>query len=212
MSKTKKKDKKQTRKNLGGRPKKEIEFSVLEQLCAIHCTQKEICSFFKVDDKTLSARIREIYGISFSEYYREFSDDGKVALRRMQWKSANKGSVPMQRWLGANILGQKNESPEIKKLKVKIPENATAADVVKASVDGLRKKELSIPEVSQLSSIATAILNVENSSSKDSDISKDHISDDEMFNRVKEFNTFFASAKDIQEEIKKNESETKNKD
>jgi len=56
-------------KNLGGRKKKNIDFYALEQLCAMHCTQREICSFFRVDHETLSARIREV---SFLKV--EFSD------------------------------------------------------------------------------------------------------------------------------------------
>ena len=34
----------------------------------------------------------------------------KYKLRQMQWKSAERGNVPMQIWLGKQILGQ-SESP-----------------------------------------------------------------------------------------------------
>ena len=101
----------QARKNSRGRPKKEFSFLVLEQLCRIHCTQKEICSFFRLNDKTLSARIKEEYGMIFYDYYKEFTDDGKTELRGMQWKSA-RTNIAMQKWLGINILGQKNEINE----------------------------------------------------------------------------------------------------
>jgi len=113
MSKKAEKRKNSSGKNSTGRPKKEIDFLMLEQLCAIHCTQSEICSAFRVDHKTLSTRIKEKYGIGFSQFYQEFSDQGKMALRRMQWKSAP-SNVSMQKWLGVNILGQKNEPSDNK--------------------------------------------------------------------------------------------------
>ena len=113
MSKKAEKRKNSSGKNSTGRPKKEIDFLTLEQLCAIHCTQSEICSAFRVDHKTLSTRIKEEYGIGFSQFYQEFSDQGKMALRRMQWKSAP-SNVSMQKWLGVNILGQKNEPSDNK--------------------------------------------------------------------------------------------------
>lgn len=104
----------QRRKNSRGRPKKEFSFLVLEQLCRIHCTKREICSFFRLDDKTLSARIIEEYGMNFSDYYEEFTDDGKTELRGMQWKSAQKGSVPMQQWLGKSVLRQQDSGNDNK--------------------------------------------------------------------------------------------------
>lgn len=104
----------QVGKNSRGRPKKEFSFLVLEQLCRIHCTKREISSFFRLDEKTLSARIMDEYGMIFSDYYEEFTDDGKTGLRGMQWKSAEKGNVPMQQWLGRFVLGQK-ESNDNKK-------------------------------------------------------------------------------------------------
>jgi hypothetical protein len=94
-----------------GRPKKEFSFLVLDQLCRIHCIKREICSFFRLDEKTLSARIMDEYGMTFSDYYEELTDDGKTELRGMQWKSA-RTNIAMQKWLGINILGQKNEINE----------------------------------------------------------------------------------------------------
>ena len=97
-----------------GRPKKKFCFVVLEQLCRAHCTQREICSFFRIDHKTLSTRIMDEYGMTFSHYYDEMTDDGKTDLKLMQWKSAKKGSVPMQRWLGECVLGQKGSNSDNK--------------------------------------------------------------------------------------------------
>jgi len=96
------------KKNKVGRPKKNIDFHQLKKLCEMHCTQEEACSFFEMDDKTLSARIKEAEYDNFSEFFKKHSGMGKISLRRLQFKSANNGSVPMQIWLGKNILGQKD--------------------------------------------------------------------------------------------------------
>ena len=92
-----------------GRPRIEIDFEMLEKLCELHCTRDEICNFLKVNDETLSARISEQGYDSFSTYYKKHLGGGKISLRRLQWKAANEGSVPMLIWLGKQVLGQKDK-------------------------------------------------------------------------------------------------------
>ena len=36
------------------RPRKEIDQNEFEKLCALQCTQEEICAWFDVTDKTLT--------------------------------------------------------------------------------------------------------------------------------------------------------------
>jgi hypothetical protein len=88
------------------RPRKEINFDTLKKLCGIYCTKDEICSFFEVDEKTLSARIEEEYGESFSDYYKKASAEGSASLRRKQFELALGGNVTMLIWLGKNVLRQ----------------------------------------------------------------------------------------------------------
>jgi len=90
-----------------GRPKKEIDFTMVEELCKIQCTGEEISAVLKVNYDTLNARIKEEYGLSFSDYYKRESAGGKTSLRRVQFKSALGGNVTMLIWLGKNYLGQK---------------------------------------------------------------------------------------------------------
>lgn len=92
-----------------GRPRIEIDFELLADLCALYCTRDEICSFLKVDDETLSTRIKERGYESFSTYYKKHLGGGKISLRRLQWKAANEGSIPMLIWLGKQVLGQKDK-------------------------------------------------------------------------------------------------------
>ena len=95
-----------------GRPRKEIDMATVERLCAMHCTGEEIAGFLDVSYPTLLARVKEqvksdgTHYETFLEYFNVKSSEGKITLRRMQWNSANRGSVPMQIFLGKNLLNQ----------------------------------------------------------------------------------------------------------
>ncbi len=92
------------------RPKIEIDFNLVENLCEIQCTGEEIASVLEIDYDTLNSRVKEKYGISFSEHYKKKSEAGKMSLRRMQWKAAERGNITMLVWLGKQYLGQKDKS------------------------------------------------------------------------------------------------------
>lgn len=96
------------------------DWNQVDSLCGIQCTGEEIASFFGVEYKTLERACKRENDIKLGEYIRQKSLVGKVSLRRKQWKSADSGSVPMQIWLGKNILGQKDKSDdEIEAMKGK---------------------------------------------------------------------------------------------
>lgn len=88
-----------------GRPQKEIDKKIFENLCAIQCTMKEICAVFGVTDKTLSGWCRKIYGKKFSEVFAIKRQLGFMSLRRAQFKLAET-SAAMAIFLGKNYLGQ----------------------------------------------------------------------------------------------------------
>ena len=93
--------------NKGGRPRKEIKKETFEKLCQIMCTEKEICGFFGITDKTLTRWCKETYGMGFSDIYKDVSADGKISLRRFQFKMAERNSA-MAIWLGKQWLGQRD--------------------------------------------------------------------------------------------------------
>lgn len=94
-------------KNLGGRPRKEINLEQVKAMCRIQCTQEEVCAILEVDDKTLSARLREAGYSGFSEFHKKYNHEGKASLRRAQWKAAVEDNNPtMLVWLGKNMLSQ----------------------------------------------------------------------------------------------------------
>lgn len=99
------------------RPKKVISQKQFESLCAIQCTQEEICNVLDVTDKTLTRWCNDTYNLSFSEIYAQKRDMGKVSLRRNQFKLAESGNATMQIWLGKQVLKQ-SESPIQEQIKL----------------------------------------------------------------------------------------------
>jgi hypothetical protein len=89
-----------------GRPRKEIDKEQFESLCALQCTQEEIAGFFHCSDRTISHFCKRTYKKTFEDAFADFSANGKMSLRRYQWKSAQAGNVTMQIWLGKQWLGQ----------------------------------------------------------------------------------------------------------
>jgi len=91
-----------------GRPQKELDKKIFENLCGIQCTIKEITAVLEVDDKTLSAWCKRTYGMKFSEIFAIKRQAGFVSLRRTQFRLAEK-SAAMAIFLGKNYLGQKDK-------------------------------------------------------------------------------------------------------
>lgn len=99
-------------KNKGGRPKKQIDKKLFENLCSIQCTKDEMCGILECHEETLTRWCHDTYGMGFSDIYKRKSVKGKASLRRMQFKSAEKGNVAMLIWLGKQYLGQKDKVEE----------------------------------------------------------------------------------------------------
>jgi hypothetical protein len=85
---------------MAGRPKKKIDYELVEKLAYIQCTQEEISSILGISTRTLQ-RDKE-----FCRIYKNGMDNGKMSLRRLQWKAAEKGNNTMLVWLGKQYLGQ----------------------------------------------------------------------------------------------------------
>lgn len=90
-----------------GRPKKEIDKKLFEALCALQCTLPEFEDQLGVSDKTLNAWCKREYGESFSDTFAKKRGAGKVSLRRMQWRLAEK-SAAMAIFLGKQYLDQRD--------------------------------------------------------------------------------------------------------
>lgn len=97
--------------NPNGRPRKQIDQKLFEELCQIHCTEQEIIHIFKVSEDTLVAWCKRTYGETFLEAYKRLSAGGKMSLRRQQFKIAETNAT-MAIWLGKQYLGQKDVSED----------------------------------------------------------------------------------------------------
>ncbi len=53
--------------------------------------------------------IKEKYGYGFSDYFKKHNGEGRIALRRLQWQTAQSGNPTMQIWLGKQYLGQSDK-------------------------------------------------------------------------------------------------------
>ena len=95
------------------RPHKEIDKKQFEKLCAIQCTQDEICDWFEVCHDTLDDWCHRTYKdeaghpMRFSQVFAQKRGQGKIALRRMQFHLAE-NSASMAIFLGKQMLGQKD--------------------------------------------------------------------------------------------------------
>ena len=91
------------------RPKKyNLPTEKVEQLASFGCTNREIASYFECSESLLSK--------SYSSFITKGRDKGKIRLRQLQYKAAERGNTSMLIWLGKQILGQ-TDKQEIEMIK-----------------------------------------------------------------------------------------------
>lgn len=88
-------------KSKGGRPAIKLDTQIIENLAAIHCTNREIAEVMGVSVDTLQR--------NFPSFLQKGRAQGKAKLRRIQWQQAENGNATMAIWLGKNILSQKDQ-------------------------------------------------------------------------------------------------------
>ena len=106
MSEEKNKEDIKPKKKMG-RPHKEIDKEQFEKLCGLQCTLAEIAGFFNCSEDTVENWCKATYCMTFSDTFKSCCSTGKISLRRMQFKLAEK-SAAMAIFLGKNYLGQKD--------------------------------------------------------------------------------------------------------
>ena len=100
------------------RPRKEIDQAEFEKLCALQCTKAEIAGFFNLSEDTVERWCKRTYKESFAVVFANKRCDGKISLRRSQFRLAEKDSR-MARWLGKQYLEQKEPIDE-KRLEIEL--------------------------------------------------------------------------------------------
>ena len=87
------------------RPKKyKIDTDQVIKLAQFGCTNKEIGEFFGCSADLIEK--------SYSEFLIKGRVKGKIRLRQLQWRAADKGNVAMLIFLGKNLLGQQDRLEE----------------------------------------------------------------------------------------------------
>lgn len=129
-----------------GRPLKPIDWKVFEDLCNIQCTPEEIASVCRVDRHTLYDRVVKEYEEDFPTVYKKFTENGKMSLRRIQMKLAQKNTA-MAIWLGKQYLNQKDHHEAVeygKQEDVKLKQNYYAAlhkiQTLEEKINGIESK------------------------------------------------------------------------
>ncbi|MFA5382068.1 MAG: hypothetical protein WC356_02800 [Candidatus Micrarchaeia archaeon] len=84
-----------------GRKSKVAKISAkdVQKMASFGCTMQNIADFYNVDKSQISR--------SFATAYRAGIESCKLTLRKWQMKAASKGSVDMLKWLGKQMLEQK---------------------------------------------------------------------------------------------------------
>jgi len=124
--------------------RKAVEWSPEQQqqfrdLCSIFCTEAEICLVMGVSEKTLNRLINKYFHsevapdkpksekITFADAFEFYSGEGRMSLRREQFRVAMEGDRQMLLWLGKQYLGQ-TEKTEKKTTITKTKKEATDID------------------------------------------------------------------------------------
>jgi hypothetical protein len=89
------------------RPKKEIDYELVESLASIMCTQEEIANILS---KKVEISVRTLQrDEEFCRVFKKGIDNGKMGLRRNQFKMSETNPT-MAIWLGKQYLGQRDNN------------------------------------------------------------------------------------------------------
>ena len=107
-------DRRPRNKNLGGRPRAEIDYPKLEAMCALMCTGEECASVLGIDYDTLNNALARDGHVGFSDFLKKHSAKAKMSLRRAQFRAAIEDkNITMQIWLGKQYLGQREPDKQV---------------------------------------------------------------------------------------------------
>lgn len=93
------------------RPRIQINMKEFEGLCNMQCTLEEIAGFFNCSVDTIENWCKREYKERFSDVYKKKSVNGKISLRRIQFRLAETNTA-MAIWLGKQHLGQRDHEQD----------------------------------------------------------------------------------------------------
>lgn len=121
-----------------GRPQIQIDQEQFEKLCEIQCTLEEIANVLKCSMDTVERWCKRTYKMGFAEAFKKYSANGKMSLRRNQFKLAETNAT-MAIWLGKQYLGQKDVQVLDATLKEETP-RIDLSQLTRAEILDLTKK------------------------------------------------------------------------
>ncbi len=95
-----------------GRPKKEINWEIVQRKIEAGCSAKEIYGGL-VDENTFYERFKEHFGKAFADFSGELRSAGPGNIRFTQYMKALAGSAPMLQLCGREMCGQGKEPEKI---------------------------------------------------------------------------------------------------
>jgi len=113
-----------------GRPKADIDLTLIEELAAIGSTLEEMSAVLRVGKSTIKDRAAAEPEIG--EAIERGRARGRTTLRRHQWQQAEAGNPTMLVWLGKQLLGQRDVTSVARAIKLPLPAIETPDDVLKA--------------------------------------------------------------------------------
>ena len=93
-----------------GRPYKEINWDLVDDLLIAGCSGTEIAPHFDMHPHTFYDRVFEEKKMLFTDYSLQKKCKGDSILRHVQYKKAIKGDNTQLIWLGKNRLGQRDSA------------------------------------------------------------------------------------------------------
>lgn len=98
-----------------GRPRKELEeinvngWKLLDSLIIWSAHSEYIAEQLGISEDTLSKRIKEQSGLTFTEYRNKKKEAIRINLFKKQYDEAMKGNTALLIWLGKNECGQSDK-------------------------------------------------------------------------------------------------------
>lgn len=95
------------------RPKKEINWELVEKRMEAGCSAREIAAAVRVDLDTFYNRFKEQFGKGFGDYSDDFYSAGDANIKYTQYMKALSGNNNMLMLLGRERLGQGKEQEKV---------------------------------------------------------------------------------------------------
>lgn len=147
MTKKVKKKKPTGKKDVGGRPRKQIDWDIVKNLCVEHHTMGEIAAILDLNINTIKDNCLRDHGITFPQFYRKYLDVGKSSIRKMLWEQAKKGNSKILLHQARHVLGQWDKQEVEVKVKPFILESPDGGEAMRLGVQSVEEIEGEVIDV-----------------------------------------------------------------